>query len=123
MTDKLCRDNVIAALEKYGLSTCSVRMDSGTTDLHRKLEKKVADFVGKEDAVVFAMGFATNSTVIPVLAGSGGLLISDSLNHSSIVTGCRSSKAKINTFKHNDVQDLERVIRTSIIEGQPGTGR
>jgi len=92
-------------------------------DLHRKLELRMADFLGKEDAIVFNMGYATNSTSISALIGKGGLIISDSLNHASIVTGCRSTGAKIKVFQHNDPADLERVLRQSIAEGQPRTHR
>jgi serine palmitoyltransferase len=91
--------------------------------LHAQLEKKVAQFVGKEDAIIFDMGYATNSTSIPSLIGKGGLIISDSLNHASIVMGCRSTGAKIKVFRHNDPEDLERVLRQSIAEGQPRTHR
>jgi len=67
------------------------------------------------------MGFATNSTLIPCLVGRGGLIISDSLNHSSIVSGARTSRAKIKTFKHNDIESLEEVLKAAIAEGQPGS--
>ena len=67
----------------------------GTTSLHIELEREVAAFVGKEEAVVFGMGYATNSVVIPALAGKGCLIISDALNHASIVVGARSSGAKV----------------------------
>ena len=66
------------------------------------------------------MGFATNSCLIPCLVGKGGLIISDALNHTSIVSGARTSRAKIKTFKHNDIESLELVLRTAIAEGQPG---
>ena len=67
------------------------------------------------------MGFATNSTTLPILAGKGSLLISDCLNHSSLITGARGSAAKIKVFKHNDLKQLEAIIRKSIWEGQPRT--
>ena len=63
--------------------------------MHKELEKSVADFVGKEDAITFGMGFATNSVGIPALVGKGCLIISDALNHSSIVAGVRGSGAKV----------------------------
>lgn len=66
------------------------------------------------------MGFATNSTLIPCLLGKGGLIISDQLNHTSIVQGARCSRAKVKVFKHNDPSSLEKVIRNAIAEGQPG---
>jgi serine palmitoyltransferase len=118
-----CIDDTIDAVHKYGISTAGRRMETGSMDLHRKLELRMADFLGKEDAIIFNMGYATNSTSISALIGKGGLIISDSLNHASIVTGCRSTGAKIKVFQHNDPADLERVLRQSIAEGQPRTHR
>lgn len=71
------------------------------TPIHRELEAAIARFVGKEDAIAFAMGFATNSLNIPNLAGAGDLVLSDHLNHASIILGCRSSGATIKVFRHN----------------------
>ena len=70
-------------------------LSAGTTPVHLELEKLVAEFVGKEAAVTFGMGFATNSAILPALVGKGCLIISDSLNHASIVTGVRGSGAKV----------------------------
>jgi serine palmitoyltransferase len=89
--------------------------------LHKKVERLVCEFLDKEDALIFGMGYGTNSEGIPSLVGKGGLIISDSNNHASIVAGARSSGAKIKVFKHNDVEDLEWVIRDAIINGQPRT--
>ena len=74
---------------------------SGTLDLHNELETLVARFIGKPAAMAFGMGFATNSTNIPTLVGKGDLIVSDELNHSSLVLGARLSGAKIKVFKHN----------------------
>jgi serine palmitoyltransferase len=98
-------------------------MEAGTTDLHYEAEQLVARFVGKESAMIISMGFATNSTTIPALASKGCLIISDELNHSSLVYGCRVSGASIKVFKHNDMKDLESVLRESIAQGQPRTHR
>eukprot|EP00743_Colponemidia_sp_Colp-15_P000939 GILK01001037.1.p1 GENE.GILK01001037.1~~GILK01001037.1.p1 ORF type:complete len:512 (-),score=65.23 GILK01001037.1:149-1615(-) len=121
--DGPCSQDVYAALERYGPSTASTATDIGTTPVHEELEALVAEFVGKPAAMVYAMGFGTNSTTIPALFESGTLLVSDSLNHASIVTGCRNSGAKIRVFKHGDYDHLESVIRDAIISGQPKTGR
>jgi serine palmitoyltransferase len=83
----------------------------------------VASFVGKPAALVFNMGFATNSLGIPAIAGKGCLIISDSLNHASIVTGARASGACIRVFKHNDADSLEALLRHSIVEGQERSHR
>eukprot|EP00455_Lapot_gusevi_P015405 TRINITY_DN1779_c0_g1_i1.p1 TRINITY_DN1779_c0_g1~~TRINITY_DN1779_c0_g1_i1.p1 ORF type:complete len:488 (-),score=149.17 TRINITY_DN1779_c0_g1_i1:50-1513(-) len=121
--DSPCVPPVIESLDKYGVGTASYRTDLGTTQVHVELEKLVARFLSKPAAMVFGMGFATNATAVPILVGKGGLIVSDSLNHSSIVTGARSSGAKIKVFKHGDIKSLESVIRRAIIEGQPRTHR
>jgi len=121
--DEYCTPRVLKTLNDYSVSTCSTRMEAGTTAVHEELEAEVAKFVGKEAAITFGMGYATNSAVIPALMGKGCLIISDSLNHASIVAGARGSGAKIKVFKHNDAQHLEAVLRTSIAEGQPRTHR
>jgi serine palmitoyltransferase len=114
--------SVFESLETYGFNTGSAR-ESGCTAVLRDLEETVARFVGKPDAIVLGMGFATNSMIIPALIGKGGLIISDELNHASIVAGARSSGARIRVFRHNDAKDLERVLRSAIAEGQPRTHR
>jgi serine palmitoyltransferase len=76
--------------------------------------------LSKDDAIIFGMGFATNSTTIPALIGKGGLILSDNLNHASLVIGCRCSGATVRVFKHNDMKDLERRLRQAMKEGQPG---
>ncbi|XP_015749265.1 PREDICTED: serine palmitoyltransferase 2-like, partial [Acropora digitifera] len=87
--------------------------------LHNELETLVARFVGKPAAMVFGMGFATNSTNIPTLVGKKDLIISDALNHSSLVTGARLSGATIRVFKHNDMKSLESVLREAVVKGNP----
>jgi serine palmitoyltransferase len=83
----------------------------------------VARYIGKEAALVFGMGFGTNSSGIPALITKGTLLISDANNHTSIVVGARTSGAVIKVFSHNNAQHLEAVLRKAIIEGQPKTHR
>lgn len=121
--DSPTKPSVMEALNKYGVSTCSSRLAVGSTALHRDLETLVARYLHKEKAMVFGMGFGTNSTGIPALIGKGGLIISDTNNHSSIVAGARSSGARVKVFKHNDAKNLEAVVRRAIIEGQPRTHR
>eukprot|EP00461_Guttulinopsis_vulgaris_P004729 UN04731 len=113
------RDFVLQAVDQFSTATCSPRIDAGTTTLHRETERVVARYVGKEDAIVVGMGFGTNTTIINNLCPPGTLIISDANNHASIVNGSRSGGAKIQVFKHNDVEDLERVIRAAILTGQP----
>jgi len=76
-----------------------------------------------EDASISSMGFATNSTFIPALVGKGCLVISDELNHASIRFGVRISGANVRMFKHNDMKDLENLLREVISQGQPKTHR
>ena len=119
--DEFCTPNVKKVLDKYGPATCSVRVDAGTTEVHKQLEEAVAEFLGTEDAVVYGMGWATNATVIPAIMKKGDLIISDALNHNSIITGARASGARVRVFKHNDMNNLEHILRRAIVEGQPRT--
>lgn len=122
-SDEYCTPRVIESLKKFSPSTCSSRADGGTIMMHNELEKYVANFVGKPAAIVFGMGYVTNSAILPVLISKGGLIISDSLNHSSIVNGARGSGATIRVFQHNTPSHLEEVLREQIAEGQPRTHR
>mmetsp|Transcript_13664 Transcript_13664/g.21081 ORF Transcript_13664/g.21081 Transcript_13664/m.21081 type:complete len:680 (+) Transcript_13664:26-2065(+) len=122
--DITCREGVTQSLINLPSSVGSSRLEYGTTSLHRSVERIVASFVGKEDAVVLNMGFNTNATIIPTLMTSGGdLIVSDELNHTSIVNGARASGAAIRTFRHNDSADLELTLREAIVYGQPRTRR
>ncbi|XP_072783721.1 serine palmitoyltransferase 3 isoform X2 [Taeniopygia guttata] len=122
-TDVNALKTVTKELEKYGTGVCSTRQEMGTLDKHVELEKLVATFLGVEDAMVFGMGFATNSMNIPALVGKGCLILSDELNHTSLVLGARLSGATIRIFKHNNMQSLEKLLRDAIIYGQPRTHR
>lgn len=97
-----CADAVEDCISKYGITCCSSRMEAGTHQLHLETEALVARFLGQEDSLIVSMGFATNSTTIPALVNKGCLIISDELNHSSLVFGARLSQASIKVFKHND---------------------
>jgi serine palmitoyltransferase len=121
--DEYCTPRVVESLKRFSPSTCSSRVDAGTTVLHQELEELIARFVGKPAAMVYGMGFATNSTTLPALIGKGGLIISDSLNHSSIVAGARASGSRITVFQHNTPSHLEEVLREAIADGQPRTHR
>ncbi|KAI2638248.1 serine palmitoyltransferase [Xylaria nigripes] len=118
-----CANAVEECVRKYGLSFCSSRADAGTSDLVCEVEKEVAAFVGKPDAMVFSMGFVTNASTFPIIASKGCLIISDELNHASIRLGARLSGAVIRSFKHNDMTDLEKKLREAIAQGQPRTHR
>jgi serine palmitoyltransferase len=118
-----CADAVDQTVKKYGLSTGSSRFESGSLDLHLETEQLVARFMGQESSIICSMGFATNSTMIPALVGKGCLIVSDELNHSSLVCGARISGSAIRIFKHNNPKDLEAVLRDAISQGQPRTHR
>ncbi|XWS30560.1 hypothetical protein CRYUN_Cryun24cG0129200 [Craigia yunnanensis] len=121
--DEYCTSRAIESLKRLSPTTCSSRVDGGTTVLHNELEEYVARFVGKPAAIVFGMGYVTNSAILPVLIGKGGLSISDSLKHNSIVNGARGSGATIRVFQHNTPSHLEELLREQIAEGQPRTHR
>ncbi|RYP15076.1 hypothetical protein DL766_009501 [Monosporascus sp. MC13-8B] len=118
-----CADAVENCVRKYGLSFCSPRADAGTSDLVNDVERDIAAFVGKPAAMVFSMGFVTNSSTFPALVSKGCLIISDELNHASIRIGARLSGAVIRSFRHNDMVDLEKKLREAIAQGQPRTHR
>lgn len=113
----------IQSISDFNVASCSPRQEFGTLKCHIELEKLVAEFLGVEKAVTFGMGFATNSMNIPTLVGKGCLILSDELNHASLVLGSRLSGATIKVFKHNDTSDLEAKIKKAIIEGHPVTRR
>jgi serine palmitoyltransferase len=121
--DSPTKDIVLKALAAFPVSTCSTRNTVGTSSIHAECEQIIARYLGKESAMVFGMGYGTNSTVIPALMGKECLLISDSTNHSSIAVGARSSGATIKVFRHNDIKHLEQVIRRAILDGQPRSHR
>lgn len=118
-----CADEVEQALKMYGPCSGGALISGNKLDLHRQTEELVARFLGVEDALVVSMGFATNSTSIPALVDKGCLVISDELNHASLVSGIRLSGASVKVFKHNNVADLESVLRKSIADGQSLTRR
>jgi len=101
----------IEAIETHGAGSGSVRAIAGTMDLHSQLEEKIASFKGVEASLYYQTGFAANAGLIPALAGEGDLIVSDELNHGSIIDGVRLTKAERAVFKHRDVADLERVLR------------
>ena len=104
------------AIDKYGSACAGSRFLNGTLDLHIELEKKLARFVGKEDALVFSTGFQVNLGVIPAIAGRNDYVIIDELVHASIIEGARLSFAKTLKFKHNDIEHLEKVLQRCVPE-------
>ncbi len=101
----------IAATKRFGAGSGSVRVIAGTMSLHLKLEEVLAKFKRAESSITFQSGFATNAGTIPALVDEGDLVISDELNHGSIIDGCRLTKAERRVYKHRDVGDLERQLQ------------
>ncbi len=100
------------ALDKYGSGCAGSRFLNGTLDLHVQLEKELAEFEGKDDCLCFSTGFSVNAGVIAVVAGRGDYIICDDRDHASIVDGRRLSFAKQLHYKHNDMEDLENILKT-----------
>jgi len=101
------------AIDTHGVGSGSVRPLAGTMDLHVELERRLARFKGAEASLVYQTGFAANAGLIPQLVGEGDLIISDELNHGSIIDGVRLSRAERAVYKHADVSDLERGLATA----------
>ena len=101
----------ISAMRKYGSGCAGSRFLNGTLDIHVQLEKELAEFVGKDEALCFSTGFSVNSGVIPVLLTRNDFIICDDRDHASIVDGRRLSFAKALHFKHNNMKDLERCLK------------
>ncbi|MCG3225157.1 MAG: aminotransferase class I/II-fold pyridoxal phosphate-dependent enzyme [Candidatus Heimdallarchaeota archaeon] len=97
-------------LDKYGSGAGGVRLLTGTTDLHKRLENRIAEFKQTEDSIVYSSGYVTNMTLISTLLGKNDLVIIDKYDHQSIYDGCILSKADWKRFNHNDLTDLDRVL-------------
>src|SRR5262245_25696560 len=97
-------------LRKYGYGLSSVRFICGTQDLHKQLESEIAKFFGKEDAILYTSCFDANGGLFETLLGDEDAIISDELNHASIIDGIRLSKAHRYRYRHNDMDDLRRCL-------------
>ncbi len=106
-----------AAVDKYGTGTHGVRLLAGTLALHEELESTIAKFKHAEAAITFSSGYVTNLTAVSTLVGRHDTVISDKLNHASIVDGCLLSGANFVRFKHNDMEDLERALKDASTKG------
>nr|CAD2182481.1 unnamed protein product [Meloidogyne enterolobii] len=104
-------------INDQGISSCASIRELGQPLAHTELENLVAEFIGVESAICFGMGFATNSMNLTCLMDKDSLIISDQYNHASLILGSKISGATIKIFKHNNIKDLERVLRQSIIFG------
>jgi 8-amino-7-oxononanoate synthase len=100
------------AIDKFGTGTHGVRTLAGSLPIHHELEETIANFKGAEAAVTYTSGYVTNLTVVSTLLGRGDYVISDKLNHASIVDGCMMSGAKFLRFRHNDMEALEQRLQS-----------
>ncbi len=109
--DPRVKEAAIKAIEKYGTGCAGSRFLNGTLDIHVELEEKLARFVRKEAALIFSTGFQVNLGVISTLVGKDDVIIIDKMDHASIIDGCRLSYGEIRKYRHNDMADLERVLK------------
>ncbi|MDA8441803.1 MAG: glycine C-acetyltransferase [Peptococcaceae bacterium] len=113
-THPAMRQAAQSAIDTYGVGSGSVRTIAGTMTLHEELEVKLANFKHTEAALVLQSGFAANLAVIPSLVGEGDVVISDELNHASIIDGCRLSRAQRKVYPHCDLAGLAQVLAESV---------
>ena len=112
------REAALAATRQYGVGSGAVRTIAGTMSLHMELEEKIARFKSVEACVVFQSGFTANAGTVSAILGKEDFIISDELNHASIIDGCRLSRAKILVFRHKDVAHAEEQLAS--VKDQPG---
>jgi glycine C-acetyltransferase len=112
-----------AAVRELGAGSGAVRTIAGTLSIHEALERELADFKQVEATLVFQSGFAANTAVMPVLAGEDDLIVSDSLNHASIIDGMRLSRARREVFPHKDVTALREILDRAVVFGHPERGQ
>ncbi|MCB2180104.1 aminotransferase class I/II-fold pyridoxal phosphate-dependent enzyme [bacterium] len=105
------REAAKEAIEKYGTSCTGSRFLNGTLEMHIELEQQLADYVGKEAALVFSTGMQVNLGTISAIVGKGDVVVLDKDDHASIVDGARLSWGEIKRFRHNDLNDLERILK------------
>ena len=105
------KEAAIAAIKKYGSGCAGSRFLNGTLDIHIELEEKLAEFVGKDGALVYSTGFQSNLGAIPTVTGRNDYILIDELDHASIIEGTRLSFAKVMKFRHNDMESLEKQMQ------------
>ena len=113
-THRSLRKAALEAVRRLGVGAGAVRTIAGTMKIHMDLEEQIARFKGTEACVVFQSGFTANAGTVSAILGKDDLIISDELNHASIIDGCRLSKATIKVFAHKDVKDCERICQESV---------
>jgi glycine C-acetyltransferase len=116
------REAALAAVRDYGVGSGAVRTIAGTMAMHEALEAELAAFKGVPSVLTFQSGFTANTGVIPTIAGETDLIVSDALNHASIIDGMRLSKAPREIYPHGDMTALREILRKARQEGRPGGG-
>jgi len=116
------RQAALNAVQEFGVGSGAVRTIAGTMDLHEGLERDLAEFKGTEAVLTFQSGFTANTGVIPTITGEDDLIVSDALNHASIIDGMRLSKAPRKIYPHADVEGLRAVLREAREQGRDGRG-
>ncbi|RIW29097.1 glycine C-acetyltransferase [Bacillus salacetis] len=117
-TDERLKKEAVSAVEKYGVGAGAVRTINGTLDIHLKLESKIAEFKGTEAAIAYQSGFNCNMAAISAVMDKNDAILSDELNHASIIDGCRLSRAKVIRFNHSDMEDLRAKAKEAVESGQ-----
>lgn len=110
-SDDRVKEATIKAIEQYGTGCSGSRFLNGTLNLHIELEERLSKFLKKEATMAFSTGFQANLGILSAIAGRNDYIIGDRANHASIIDGCRLSYAKLLKFNHNDMEDLERVLK------------
>ena len=105
------KERAVRAVEEFGVGSGAVRTIAGTMALHMELEEKIATFKHVEASVVFQSGFTANAGTVQAILGREDVIVSDELNHASIIDGCRLSRAEIKVFPHKDVEACERILK------------
>ena len=116
------REAALAAVRDFGAGSGAVRTIAGTMNLHQDLERDLATFKGTEATLTFQSGFSANTGVIPTITGEQDLIVSDALNHASIIDGMRLSKAPRKIYAHADVEALRQTLADAVEHGREGTG-
>lgn len=119
-SDPRVKEAAIKAVEKYGSGCSGSRFLNGTLDIHVELEEALARFLHKEDSMIVSTGFQTNLAIISAIAGRNDFILTDSMNHASIVDGTRLSFARTLKFKHSDMEDLERLLKHCTADEKAG---
>ncbi|MGB8217332.1 MAG: 8-amino-7-oxononanoate synthase [Candidatus Methanoperedens sp.] len=112
-THPIVKKAALEAIEQYGTGAGGSRLATGNTELYNSLEERIAKFKGTEDALVFSTGYMANTGTISALMKNGDLILSDELNHASIIDGCRMGRAEVAVYPHRDVSCIETALRKS----------